>query len=64
MIPGYKQISDAFNLCPPITKKQEVSHLVGWIRNAFANMAIMDYPYPTAFMAILPANPVKVRITL
>ncbi|KAK2149034.1 hypothetical protein LSH36_471g05010 [Paralvinella palmiformis] len=56
---GLQQISEVFNLCSPLTQRQHVEHLVGWIRNAFTYLAMLDYPYPTVFMSPLPGHPVK-----
>ena len=40
----------------------QVEHLIGWIMNAFASLAMSDYPYPSEFLAPLPAYPVNVSI--
>ncbi|XP_031567886.1 dipeptidyl peptidase 2-like [Actinia tenebrosa] len=56
---GLPVISEAFKLCKPLTSVDQINHLIGWIRNAFTIMAMCDYPYPTSFLAPLPANPVN-----
>ncbi|XP_022323407.2 dipeptidyl peptidase 2-like [Crassostrea virginica] len=57
---GLKQLSTIFDLCNPLTSMDDFHHLMGWIRNSFTYLAMMDYPYPTSFMGNLPGNPVKV----
>ncbi|XP_048773904.2 dipeptidyl peptidase 2-like isoform X1 [Ostrea edulis] len=57
---GLKQLSTTFGLCKPMTSKNDFHHFLGWIRNAFTYLAMMDYPYPTSFMGNLPGYPVKV----
>jgi dipeptidyl-peptidase-2 len=57
---GYKTLTDTFKLCSQLKSLQDYRHLIGWMRNAFTVLAMMDYPYPTDFIAPLPANPVKV----
>lgn len=37
-----------------------MDHLLGWVRNSFTMLAMLDYPYPASFIASLPANPVNV----
>ena len=59
---GLKQLSTIFDLCNPLTSMDDFHHLMGWIRNSFTYLAMMDYPYPTSFMGNLPGNPVKVRL--
>ena len=56
---NYDEISSMFNTCQQITK-ENYSHLLEWIRNAFTILAMMNYPYPTNFLAPLPGHPVKV----
>lgn len=58
---GLKELSTTFALCKPLTSMNDYHHLLGWIRNAFTYLAMMDYPYPTSFMGNLPGYPVKVR---
>ncbi|BFZ05933.1 hypothetical protein BsWGS_08972 [Bradybaena similaris] len=58
--PGLDQISAKFQLCNKLTDSASYQHLLGWARNAFVMMAMLDYPYPTGFMAQLPGFPVKV----
>lgn len=57
---GLKELSTTFALCKPLTSMNDYHHLLGWIRNAFTYLAMMDYPYPTSFMGNLPGYPVKV----
>lgn len=56
---GFGAISQKFHLCKELKSKEDYRHLLLWIRNAFGSMAMMDYPYPTDFMANLPTYPVK-----
>ncbi|KAL4218974.1 Dipeptidyl peptidase 2 [Mactra antiquata] len=58
--PGLKQISETFKLCKPLSNNDDFYHLLGWIRNSFTFLAMLDYPYPAQFMGKLPAYPVKV----
>jgi len=55
---NYDEISNIFNTCQQITK-ENYTHLLEWIRNAFTILAMMNYPYPTNFLAPLPGHPVK-----
>ena len=32
---------------------------MGWVRNSYTIIAMLDYPYPASFIASLPANPVN-----
>lgn len=57
---GFEKLSSEFRLCPAIKSTKDYRHLLGWLRNAFTVLAMMDYPYPTQFIAPLPANPVNV----
>lgn len=61
---GLKQLSAAFNLCKPLTSTAEVEHLILWVVNSFGSMAMTDYPYPTNFLAPLPAWPVKAACSI
>lgn len=61
---GLKKLSSTFRLCSPMTQKSEVSHLYGWIRNAFTYQAMLDYPYATSFIGHLPGYPVNVSCEL
>jgi len=60
LVSGYVKLSSAFRLCPTLQSEADYTHLLGWLRNVFTVLAMMDYPYPTDFIAQLPANPVNV----
>jgi len=39
-------------------------HLMGWARSAIVIEAMLDYPYPTDFMAQLPGYPIEAACKL
>jgi len=55
---GLDSLTKDFRLCQPL-KQDRVEHLILWIENSFGNLAMMNYPYPTNFLAPLPGYPVK-----
>jgi len=56
---GMKWISDEFGLCDPITSAENVTALKDYLTDTYVNIAMMDYPYPTSFLAPLPGFPVQ-----
>ncbi|KAL6058240.1 Dipeptidyl peptidase 2 [Balamuthia mandrillaris] len=56
---GLAELSKEFSLCKPLRDQHDVEHLILWAENGYGTLAMMDYPYPTNFLAPLPAWPVK-----
>ncbi|KAK6470961.1 dipeptidyl peptidase 2 [Huso huso] len=56
----YQKIRDELSLCRAPSSDKDIHQLYGFLRNAFALMAMLDYPYSVSFIQELPANPVKV----
>ncbi|CAK8675028.1 unnamed protein product [Clavelina lepadiformis] len=56
---NFAEISQAFTTCHPLTI-ESLNHLYGWVRNAFAQLAMRNYPYPTNSRASFPGYPVNV----
>merc|ERR1712226_877900 len=61
---GLSSLSQTFNLCNVMKNDTDYSQLIGWVRNSFAQLAMMDYPYATSFIAPLPGWPVKKSCSL
>ncbi|XP_001356509.3 lysosomal Pro-X carboxypeptidase [Drosophila pseudoobscura] len=56
---GKKQISDAFNLCHPIKNDADLKNFLDYIEEVYGNLAMVNYPYNSSFLAPLPAYPVR-----
>jgi lysosomal Pro-X carboxypeptidase len=54
---GLEQLTNLFKLCRPL---QSVDELKNWLLDMYGNIAMVDYPYPTSFLADLPAFPARV----
>ena len=56
----FESLSNYFNVCTPITTKNQVSKLLFYLKGAAATLAMLDYPYAATFVTNMPANPVRV----
>eukprot|EP00105_Crassostrea_gigas_P020096 XP_011438787.1 PREDICTED: lysosomal Pro-X carboxypeptidase-like [Crassostrea gigas] len=56
---GLAKLSEMFHLCKPLKSADDVTTLKNWIVSALVYLAMVDYPYPSKFLAPLPAWPVK-----
>ena len=54
---GLAHLGFLFKLCQPLKSVQE---LKDWLMDMYGNIAMVDYPYPTSFLADLPAFPARV----
>ncbi|CAF2478007.1 unnamed protein product [Rotaria sp. Silwood2] len=54
---GLQRLTNLFKLCHPL---QTVDELKEWLLDMYGNIAMVDYPYPTSFLADLPAFPARV----
>jgi len=59
---GVEWINQHLKFCEgsQMVNKSSVSRLSAYLSDLWTNLAMMDYPYPTTFLAPLPANPVNV----
>lgn len=55
----FDELTRRFHLCKTLTAAA-YPHFLGWLRNAWATMAMVNYPYRANFLGNLPAWPVKV----
>ncbi|KAG9451132.1 hypothetical protein H6P81_011097 [Aristolochia fimbriata] len=53
---GLEYLSSKFHLCRNLRNAEELSD---WLSSAYSYLAMVDYPYATAFLMPLPANPIK-----
>ena len=61
---GRAFLSNAFHLCKPLQKAEDVGILKSWLTDVWGNLAMVDYPYAANFLAPLPAWPIKVKLLL
>ncbi|EFA10876.1 lysosomal Pro-X carboxypeptidase [Tribolium castaneum] len=55
---GKAWLTKAWKLCSPL-KSSDIDDLLEWYSEILVNMAMVNYPYPTKFLAPLPAFPVR-----
>ena len=58
---GLAWLNSNFRLCSAslLSSAGDVAKLKAYLTDLWTNLAMMDYPYPTSFLAPLPANPVN-----
>ncbi|CAH0562476.1 unnamed protein product [Brassicogethes aeneus] len=56
---GKAWLTEEFKLCSPLKTDANISALADWISGIYVNLAMVNYPYPTGFLAQLPAYPVR-----
>jgi len=57
---GLEWLNSHFHLCDSskLSSPDNVTMIKSYLTDLWTNLAMMDYPYPTSFLAPLPANPV------
>lgn len=55
---GREWITQNWKLCQPL-QENDISLLIGWLQEVYSNMAMVNYPYATNFLANLPGYPIK-----
>ncbi|CAG9817007.1 unnamed protein product [Phaedon cochleariae] len=56
---GKSNLTKLWNFCTPLKTSDDIDTLVDWLTNIYVNVAMVNYPYPTSFLADLPAYPVR-----
>ncbi|XP_033173414.1 lysosomal Pro-X carboxypeptidase [Drosophila mauritiana] len=56
---GKKQISDAFHLCNALKTDDDLKKFLDYVEEVYSNLAMVNYPYNSSFLAPLPAYPVR-----
>jgi hypothetical protein len=57
---GKSWLSTTWKLCKPLKTSDDVKDLKRWLSDVYANLAMINYPYATDFLAPVPANPISV----
>lgn len=52
-------MSQTWNLCKPIKTDDDIDLLMSWMEEIYGNLAMINYPYPTNFLAPVPGHPVS-----
>ncbi|RZC42264.1 lysosomal Pro-X carboxypeptidase, partial [Asbolus verrucosus] len=57
---GKNWLTNQWKLCNPLKTQEDIEKLIQWFSGILVNIVMVNYPYPTTFLAPLPAYPVKV----
>jgi hypothetical protein len=57
---GKSWLSTTWKLCKPLKTSDDVKDLKSWLSDVYTNLAMINYPYATNFLAPVPANPISV----
>ncbi|EGI66041.1 PREDICTED: lysosomal Pro-X carboxypeptidase [Acromyrmex echinatior] len=57
---GKKWLSDNWKLCEPLKTAEDVKTLKNFLQEVYIDLAMVNYPYETNFLAPLPGNPINV----
>lgn len=52
-------MTNEWKLCTPLINDSDTQVLIDWLTAIYGDVAMVNYPYPTNFLAPLPANPVR-----
>lgn len=56
---GKQWLSTNWKLCKELKTNEDVDNLIEWAEDIYGNIAMVNYPYPTNFLAPIPAYPVR-----
>lgn len=57
---GKKWLSDNWKLCEPLKTVENINTLKDFLQEIYTDLAMVNYPYETDFLAPLPGNPINV----
>lgn len=57
---GKVWLSNEWKLCTALKTDADTQALIDWLTEIYGNLAMVNYPYPTNFLAPLPGYPVRV----
>lgn len=55
---GRTALGSKFKLCSNLTKAEDIDEFTDYLTDVYGNLAMVNYPYNTSFLAPLPANPI------
>uniref|UniRef100_T1D3Y5 Lysosomal Pro-X carboxypeptidase n=1 Tax=Psorophora albipes TaxID=869069 RepID=T1D3Y5_9DIPT len=56
---GLKMLNDKFKFCSNVTKAEDITDtFFDYLTDVYGNLAMINYPYNSTFLAPVPANPV------
>ncbi|CAH1969985.1 unnamed protein product [Acanthoscelides obtectus] len=56
---GKANITKILSLCKPLKTDGDITDLISYLSEIYINLAMVNYPYPTNFLAPLPAHPIR-----